>query len=56
MAKLSAAQPAQNDLRVCGWQQMEWELNVNDFRKRKQICEVCSTFLIVESLLLLPSL
>ena len=56
MAKLSAKQPVQNDLRVCGLQQMEWKLNVNDFRKKKQICGVCSTFLMAESLSLLPCL
>ena len=37
MAKLSAAQPVQNDLRVCGLQQMEWKLNVNDFRKKTNL-------------------
>ena len=56
MAKLRAKQPVKNDLRVRGLQQMEWKLNVNDFRKKKQICEVCSPFLMAESLSLLPCL
>ena len=37
MAKLSAKQPVQNDFRVCGLQQMEWKLNVNDFEKKTNL-------------------